>query len=94
MAASRAKSIESWEVSPDKLTLTIKLRQGMKWDPQAPTSGRAMDTSDILFSWEKFKKVNASAANLAYDATKSPGAAIETVTAPDSKTIVFKLQAA
>jgi ABC-type transport system substrate-binding protein len=83
---------ESWEVSPDKLTVTAKVRQGMKWDPQAPTSGRAIDTRDILFSWDKFKRVNASAPNLAYDATKSPGAAIETVTAPDDKTIVLKLK--
>jgi peptide/nickel transport system substrate-binding protein len=83
---------ESWEVSPDKLTYTAKVRQGMKWDPQAPTSGRAIDTRDILFSWDKFKKVNASAVNLAYDATKSPGAAIESVTAPDDKTIVLKLK--
>jgi len=83
---------ESWEISPDKLTVTAKIRQGMKWDPQAPTSGRAIDAKDIMFSWEKFKKVNASAANLAYDATKSPGAAIETVTSPDDKTIVLKLK--
>jgi ABC-type transport system substrate-binding protein len=85
-------AMESWEISPDKLTVTMKLRQGMKWDPQAPTSGRTIDTRDILFSWEKFKKVNASSTNLAYDATKSPGAAIETVTAPDDKTVVLKLK--
>ena len=85
-------AMESWEVSPDKLTLTFKMRQVMKWDPQAPTSGRTIDTKDILFSWEKFKKVNASAGNIAYDATKSPGAAVESVTAPDDKTIVMKLK--
>jgi peptide/nickel transport system substrate-binding protein len=82
----------SYEQSPDKLTLTLKLRQGMKWDARAPTNGRAIDTQDVLFSWNKFASVNASAVNLAYNAEKSPGAAVESVTAPDSSTIVMKLK--
>jgi peptide/nickel transport system substrate-binding protein len=82
----------SYEVSPDKLTLTWKLRQGMKWDSRAPTNGRNIDTEDVLFSWNKFGAVNASAVNLVYNAQKSPGAAVESVTAPDSSTIVMKLR--
>ncbi|HLF76203.1 MAG TPA: ABC transporter substrate-binding protein, partial [Dehalococcoidia bacterium] len=83
----------SYETSPDKLTITFKLREGLKWDSRAPTSGRVIDTSDVLYSWKKFAAVNASAVNLAYDATRSPGAAIESVTAPDAKTVVMKLKA-
>jgi hypothetical protein len=30
----------SYELSPDKLTLTLKLRQNMKWDSRAPTNGQ------------------------------------------------------
>jgi ABC-type transport system substrate-binding protein len=55
----------SYEVSPDKLTVTMKLRQGMKWDSRAPTNGRVIDTDDVLFSWKKFSEVNASGVNLA-----------------------------
>jgi peptide/nickel transport system substrate-binding protein len=84
--------MESWEVSPDKLTITFKLRQGMKWDPQAPTSNRPIDTEDILFSWKKFGALNPSAANLVYDATKAPGAPVESLSAPDARTIVMKLK--
>jgi ABC-type transport system substrate-binding protein len=81
----------SYELSPDKLTLTLKLRQGMKWDARAPTNARLLDSQDVLFSWNKFKTQNASAANIAYDAQRSPGAAVETVSAPDAQTVIMKL---
>jgi peptide/nickel transport system substrate-binding protein len=84
--------MESYEVSPDKLTLTFKMRQGLKWDPKAPTGGRVIDAQDVLFSWKKFGTVNASAVNLVYDAQKAPTAAVESVTSPDDKTIVMKLR--
>ena len=42
---------QSWEWSPDRLTLTIKLRDGVKWHNKAPVNGRAMDPQDIVFSW-------------------------------------------
>jgi ABC-type transport system substrate-binding protein len=67
------------------------MRQGMKWDSKAPTSGREIDTSDVLFSWNKFAKVNPSAPNLAYS-QGSPSAPIEKVEAPDARTIVMKLK--
>jgi len=80
-----------YETSPDKLTITFKLRQGMKWDPRPPTNSRNMDAQDIVFSWEKFKAVNPGATAYAYNATTAPSAPIETVTAPDSQTIVVRL---
>lgn len=86
------ETMESFEFSGDRLTLTMKLRQGMKWDGRAPTNGRVITTEDVLFSWKKFAAVNASAPNLVYDATRSPGAAVESVTAPDNRTIVMKLK--
>ena len=82
---------ESYEISPARLTYTFKLRQGLKWDSKAPTSGRVIDTQDVLFSWKKFAALNPAAANLVYDATKYPNAPVESVTAPDSRTIVLKL---
>ena len=56
---------ESWELSPDKLTLTMKIRQGdgVKWDDQAPTSGRMMDMDDVLYSYNKFIELNPGGAN-------------------------------
>src|SRR5688500_14914861 len=58
---------ESYEVSPDKLTVTFKLRQGngTKWDDRAPTNGRLMDMDDVLYSYKKFAAENPSGANVA-----------------------------
>src|SRR3546814_19813515 len=46
----------SFEISPDKLKLTLKLRQGMKWDSRAPTNGRNLNAQDVVFSWNKFAR--------------------------------------
>jgi len=82
---------EAHEVSGDKVQLTFKVRQGMKWDARPPTSGRAIDAQDVVFSWNKFIKLNPSAGNMS--ASNSPAAPVESVTAPDNRTIVVKLKA-
>jgi peptide/nickel transport system substrate-binding protein len=89
--SSQGEVAESWEISPDKLQITMKIRPGMKWDSRTPTSGRILDASDIVFSWNKFKSVNAGAAALVYNASTSPEAPIESVTATDERTILVKL---
>jgi ABC-type transport system substrate-binding protein len=83
---------ESYELSGDKTQLTFKLRQGVKWDSRAPTNGRAMDAEDVLFSWGKYARLNTSASNLVYNAENAPSAPIDSVSAPDSRTIVMKLK--
>jgi peptide/nickel transport system substrate-binding protein len=81
---------ETYELSSDKLTLTFKLRQGMKWDSRAPTNNRPIDAEDVTFSWKKFVQLNPSGLNLANE--KSPSAPIDSIAAPDSRTIVFKMK--
>jgi ABC-type transport system substrate-binding protein len=83
------ETARSYEYSPDKLTLTFKIRQGMKWDSREPTNGRLLDAQDVLFSWNKFAQVNQSSGDMS--AKRTPNAPIETVTAPDNETIVMKL---
>jgi ABC-type transport system substrate-binding protein len=83
---------ESWEVSPDKLTITFKLRQGVQWDPRPPTNSRVADAQDVVASWEKFKAVNPGASTYVYNAETAPSSPVETLTAPDSRTIVLKLK--
>jgi peptide/nickel transport system substrate-binding protein len=90
--SSVGEAATDWELNPDNLTLTFKLRQGMKWDGREPTNGRELDAEDVVFSWNKYTELNASAQDLHYDAENSPGAPIETIEAPDSQTIVFKLK--
>jgi len=80
---------ESWEFSPDGLTLTMKLRQNMKFDPRPPTSGRTLTTADVQFSWDRTIAVSAVAGEL--DNGVNPGAPIKSLATPDDKTIVIKL---
>jgi ABC-type transport system substrate-binding protein len=80
---------ESWEVSPDKLTITLKLRKNLKWDSREPTSGRAFSAEDVVWSWNKFAAASPYRADLAYKA--NPDAAIESMTAADANTLVVKL---
>jgi len=81
----------SYEISPDKLTATFKLRDGITWDDRSPTNGRAVNPQDVLFSWNKFASVNQLASNLAYKADTAPDAPVESVTSPDNRTVVMKL---
>jgi len=89
--SSEGEMAESWEVSPDKLTLTMKLRQGngTKWDDRAPTNGRVMDMDDVLYSYKKFAAENPSGANVAN--SRNPLAPVVSVTASDPRTLVIKL---
>ena len=89
---TEGEAMVSHEVSPDGLTYTFKLRDNMLWDRRAPTDNRPIDTEDVLFSWDKFAQVNASAPNFVYNAERAPGAAVESIEAPDSSTIVLKLR--
>ena len=83
---------ESWEISGDKLQLTFKIRQGVKWDPRSPTNGRLADAQDVIKSWEKFSQVNPGRISYIYDAVTAPSAPVVSITAPDARTIVIKLK--
>jgi peptide/nickel transport system substrate-binding protein len=48
---------ESWEWSPDRLQLTLKIRNDVKFHPIAPVNGRTLTMDDVLFSWNRLKRV-------------------------------------
>ena len=87
---SQGEAAESWEISPDRLTITFKLRQPMVWDRRAPTNGRQIDAQDVVFSWEKYKKLNSNASAL--DGSKAPDSPIDSISASDARTLVVKLR--
>ena len=82
---------ESWEFSPDKLTLTFKLRKGVKFAPIDPVNGRELDAQDILFSWDRFSKGGQGRADMVN--AVNPAAPVLSLTSPDATTIVAKLKA-
>jgi ABC-type transport system substrate-binding protein len=82
---------ESWELSPDKLTLTVKLDPGAAFAPVAPLNGRPLDAQDVVFSWERLQKEGIGRTELAN--AINAGAPVTSITAPDAKTVVIKMAA-
>ncbi len=80
---------DTYEISGDKLQITVKLKPNAKWDARAPTNGRAVSARDVVYSWNKFAALSPYRADLAYTANKD--ASIESMTAPDNRTVVVKL---
>jgi peptide/nickel transport system substrate-binding protein len=84
-----ADAATSWETSPDGLTVTYKLRQGMKFDPRPPTNGRNVTSADVKYSADRFAGLSTQRSVLFNQ--YNPDAAIASVEAPDANTISFKL---
>jgi peptide/nickel transport system substrate-binding protein len=87
---SEGELATSHEVSEDKLQVTFRLRPGLKWESRAPTNGREIDAEDVVFSWNKFASVSPFRGDFAYSA-ENAGAPVESVSAPDNRTVVFRL---
>ena len=81
---------QSWEIAPDGMTVTFKLRQGVKWHNIAPVNGRAFGADDVLFSFDRYKKQGPLAAQVFNSV--SPGAPVTDISAPDQSTVVMKLK--
>jgi peptide/nickel transport system substrate-binding protein len=81
---------ESWETSPDGLTITMKIRQNVKWHNKAPVNGRTFDVDDVLAGWNRFATKFSSRSGIANSA--DPSAPVLSVTASDKSTIVMKLK--
>lgn len=85
----------SWDISPDGLTYTFHLRDGLKF-----SDGSAIKASDFVFSWQRLvdPKTGSSYAFLLKDivnaqdiiAGKKPASTLA-ISAPDDKTVVVKL---
>jgi len=67
-----------WDVSPDGLTYTFKLRQGVKWH-----DGEDFTSADVKFSIETAKKY--------HPRNRTTYAQIETIETPDDHTVILKL---
>ena len=77
----------SYELSPDHLTLTMKLRPNHKWHNIAPVNGRQVEADDVVFSYERLIKQGSNRGNFA----GSLGGPIDSLKATDKSTIVIKL---
>ncbi len=72
---------EKYEVSKDGLTYTFTLRANAKWQNLPPLSGRAVTADDVVWSFNRFKKVS----------TQNSFGMVADVKATDPRTVVFTL---
>jgi peptide/nickel transport system substrate-binding protein len=88
---------ESWEVSDGGLTYTFKLRQGVKFHNIAPVSGHAFDSEDVTASYTRFSTGTGGVGGALAGTVGAPAfgnsfkGVVDSVTAPDKNTVVFKL---
>ena len=80
---------QSYELSPDMLTLTAKLDPGAGLPPIPPVNGRTLDTDDVLFTWNRLEALGVLRTQLIN--SLNPAAPILSITAPDKQTVVIKL---
>ena len=84
---------ESWDVS-DPLTYIFRIRQGVHWHDKEPMNGRELTADDIVFNYHRFLGLGSGFTEPSPRYTGGLGAALplESVTAPDQRTVVFKLK--
>lgn len=74
---------ESAEASPDNMTWTFKLRQGVKFHNKAPVNGREFTSADVKCTLDRIKDVGFQKYLLA---------PVESYATPDPYTVEFKLK--
>ena len=85
----KADFAEKYEYSPDGLTVTFKIRPGMKWDARPPTSGRIADSSDAMYSYQRWAAASPRRSFL--ENKLNPTSPVTSISAPDASTFVMKL---
>ena len=70
-------------ISKDGKTITWHLRHGVKW-----SDGQPFDSSDVTFTWRVMQNKDNDIA------TRDPWERLQSITAPDKYTVVFRLEGA
>ena len=83
--------VESWEMSPDRLTITAKISSKAHFAPLPPVNGRAVDAQDVAATWQRHSSVSNQRGDFSNAA--NPAAPILSISAVDDRTISIKLAA-
>ena len=91
----RGALAESWDISSDNLTYTFPIRKGVYWQDKPPMNGRELTADDIVYNFHRYLAMGQFT-----DAEPTIGLAtdgwdtipIESITATDKWTVVFKLK--
>ena len=82
---------ESWDISPDGLTYTFKIRKGVHWHDKPPMNGRELTAYDIEFNYHRWTGLGSGYTTTPPLVGQSAGEPIVSITATDKWTVVFKL---
>ncbi len=82
---------ESWS-QPDPLTYIVKVRQGAHWHKKAPMNGRAVTAEDIVINYHRILGMGSGFTEPSEFANQFKNAQMESITATDKSTVVFKLK--
>ena len=86
------KLAESWE-QPDATTIVLNIRKGVKWHDKEPVNGRELVADDVVFNFNRNLGLGEFAADGPSPVISVLGTLpVESITATDSHTVVFKLQ--
>ena len=85
----RGQLAEQW-LTPDPTTIIVHIRKGVNWHDKAPMKGRALTTKDVEFN---FHRIYGLGSGFSEPSPVGGGVEeiVESVTATDSRTVVFKL---
>ena len=81
---------ESCEM-PDPLTIIFKIRKGVHWHNKAPMNGRELTADDVVFNYHRVTGLGSGFTEKSLAAANISNLPIESITAPDKYTVVFKL---
>ena len=90
----RGRLAESWDISPDGLTYTFHIREGVRWHDKAPMNGRELTAHDIEYNFHRilgmgdFTEAGPTPFGGAGPLKNIPW---ESITATDDSTVVMKL---
>ena len=81
---------ESWE-TPDDTTIVLNIRKGVNWHNKAPMHGRELTASDIEYNFHRILGLGSGYSEPIPHVGTLGATPIESITATDKWTVVFKL---
>lgn len=82
---------ESWETT-DFLTFTFHIRQGIRWWDVEPLNGRELTADDIVYNYNRIMGNGSGFTQPSPFFLKTGWLDLESITAPDKYTVVFKFK--
>ena len=80
---------DSWEVKDDGTTFEFSIRDGVNWHDKAPLNGRKFVGNDVVVNYERYFGIGEFCEGGVIPQYKA--IPIDSITAPDDSTVVFKL---